>query len=358
MRIPIAAVPIALALTVMVGGGVASAHSSRSSAAPFKYVALGDSYSAGEGVDPYFRDGFNRATGRQGGVDNRCHRSSRAYATWVRRSEDAGRTLYAVASGGGKPGRLGGKNTYGSDKNVRSAGGVQWASWACSGALTKNVLPASLGGVPQRDAGQTYDRRTQLDSADLTGADLVTITIGGNDIGFADGLVYCALLDCNTAAYQKARAKIIDDTKPLLVKVYRAIATKAPGARILVLGYPQLFPATHVEQSCGELSLFKGEQDVLRGLAAHLNDTIEAAVGAVRNGGAKIEFVPVAHRFAGHEVCGSKGPWINGIDTTPKDNRKGADDGSFHPTLKGQQDGYAAAVNATLTTKGSRSKGR
>ena len=123
---------------------------------------------------------------------NACDRASQAYSTWVKRPGDA-RPLYAVASGGGRPGILGGKNKYGSEKNVRSSGGAGWASWACSGAKTRNVLPKSLGGVPQVATGQVHDRQTQLDSAALRNADLVTITIGGNDVGFVDGLITCAV---------------------------------------------------------------------------------------------------------------------------------------------------------------------
>ena len=57
-------------------------------------------------------------------------------------------------------------------------------------------------------------------------------------------------------------------------------------------------------------------------------------------------FVPVAGRFEGHEVCGSKGAWINGIITSS--TGFGINPASFHPTLGGQRDGYGAAVNAAL----------
>jgi lysophospholipase L1-like esterase len=208
------------------------------------------------------------------------------------------------------------------------------------------VLPQSLGGVPQQRIGQTYDRATQLDSANLARADLVTLTIGGNDVGFVDVLLVCTLGTCATQAFEQERAAIIDSTGPLLEKVYRAVARKAPRARVLVLGYPGLFPATKAEQSCATLSAFAGEQNMLRRLGSHLNETIEAAVRAVARSGAKIEFVPVAARFAGHEICGRRGPWLNGIVTSR--TGLGLEAGSFHPNLEGQRDGYARAVNAAL----------
>jgi GDSL-like Lipase/Acylhydrolase family len=321
---------LAILVALVVAASAAGAPSG-SNATPFKYVALGDSFSAGEGVYPYFKDGVNPSTGAQ--APNACDRASRAYSAWVKRPGDAA-PLYAIASGSGKPGILGGMNKYGSDKNVRSSGGVGWASWACSGAKTKNVLPQSLGGAPQVAAGQIHDRQTQLDSADLAGADLVTLTIGGNDVGFVDGLITCAVSNCNTQAFEQGRIARMDRTKPLLEALYKEIARRAPKARVLVLGYPQLFPATKAEQSCSGLTLFSGEQNMLRRLGVRLNSTIAAAVGSVATTGAKIEFVPVTGRFSGHEACGRKGTWVSGI---------------FHPSLQGHRDGYAAAVNAALS---------
>lgn len=333
-------------LLAVVAAAPAVGAASHANAAPLKYVALGDSFSAGEGVAPYLRDGFDPSTGRQGVIDNGCHRSSRAYSTWVKRPADT-RTLYAIASGGGRQSvNRGGTRKFGSDRNVRSAGGVAWASWACSGATTRNVLPTSLGGGPQSEPGRARDRRTQLDSANLAGAGLVTLTIGGNDVGFVETLLVCAVSNCETQAFEHGRRAIIDSAKPRLEKVYRAIAARAPRARILVLGYPQLFPATAAEQSCGQLGLFSGEQNMLRSLGAHLNHTIEAAVGSIAKSGARIEYVPVAGRFAGHEVCGRKGAWINGIGTNPPQASDGP--APFHPNLQGQRDGLAASVNAAL----------
>lgn len=343
MSIPLASL-VALVLTVATGGGVAAAHSTSTNASSFKYVALGDSYSAGEGVDPYFRDGPDPSTGEPGLFDNRCHRSSQAYSTWVKRPDDT-KTLYALASGGEKPGSSGGKNKYASDKNVRSSGGVEWAFWACSGARTWNVLPAAAGGRPQGGGGQYWDSKTQLDNADLEGADLVTITIGGNDVGFVDALVQCAKSACSTPSFKSDHLKLIDDTENDLVKDYTAIKARAPGARVLVLGYPQLFPSRAVDQGCAFLVPWRGEMAMFREFGKHLNATIAAAAKT-----AGVKFVPVAGRFDGHEVCGSDGAWLNPYHFTPKGARKTASDESFHPTRTGQQDGYAAAVNAALQT--------
>lgn len=91
---------------------------------------------------------------------------------------------------------------------------------------------------------------------------------------------------------------------------------------------------------------------MLRGLGAHLNKTIEAAVAAVAKSGAKIEWVPVADRFAGHEVRGRSGAWLNGLSITAAWKRSPINTRSFHPTLDGHQRGYAVAVNAALDASG------
>jgi hypothetical protein len=330
---PLRAIPVLLLLlAVALATGTAS-----KAAEPYGYVALGDSFSSGEGVAPYFQDVLDPATGAA--VGNRCDRSTRAYATWVR-PPGFSSTLYALASGGG---RAGVANTYGSNRNVRTGGGVGWALWACSGAKTRNLLVRSEGGLGQ---GVGWDTAPQLESASLAKASLVTLTIGGNDAGYVDLLVTCGLFRCNTATFRKERAARVDALKPQLERVYRAVAARAPGARILVLGYAQPFPATRAEQSCRALRPYAGEQDMIRALGARLNATIAAAVASVAAGGVRIRFVPVAARFAGHEVCGRKGAWMNGI--VPSRAGIGIDPGSFHPNLLGQRDGYGAAVNAAL----------
>jgi Tol biopolymer transport system component/lysophospholipase L1-like esterase len=313
-------------------------------ASSYQYVALGDSFSAGEGVDPYFRDGYDPNTGTQpGNIDNRCHRSTRAYAEWVQ-PPSYQQPLYAIASGAGDSGSGKRINKYGSDQNVRGAGGVAWVFWACSGAVIDNV---SSGGQIQNDSSTGFhEQYTQLDNPSVNVAtDLVTITIGGNDVGFTDILKKCAKTACATPAYEAQLDALVDQQKPRLVELYRAIRARTFNSRVLALGYPQIFPETTAERLCKELIPWRGEQDFLRRIDERLNMRIEEAADV-----AGVEFVPVAPVFRHHEVCGSAGAWINGFD--PKIQKKllpvGADDESFHPKLEGQVQGYAAAVNAVV----------
>ena len=152
-RHPLRLLLIATAVAAAILAATASAAPVRATTAPFTYVALGDSFSSGEGVRPFLASGAA------------CDRSSRAYSTWVRPPGYA-RPLYAIASGAGAAGR-GGANTYGSGASSRKAGGVTWIFRACSGATTQDVLAASNSATVQK-------------------ANLVTLTVGGNDVGYVE----------------------------------------------------------------------------------------------------------------------------------------------------------------------------
>lgn len=333
-------------------------------ASKLHYVALGDSYSAGEGVDPYFRDGYDD---NDEPTDNRCHRSTRAYAEQVvLPGYAADEPLYRIASGSGAPGTGDNTNKFGSEKNVRRFGDVAWDFWACAGATTTNVLPVSQGGTIQDPQEGFRDALPQIDNPSINyGTDLVTITIGGNDAGFAEALKHCgapwpvgALGECDTPEYRSEIETDIDAIKAKLVQVYRAIRAKTFNARILALGYPQLFPQHEDDQNCAALVAYKGEQDFLREMTTRLNTRVREAAEE-----AGVEFRGVLNEFEGHEVCGfAEDDWINGPSFTGLPRNPAAigidvgkairfDDESFHPNLRGQELGYAIAVNRFLGTQ-------
>ena len=259
---------VALALAGVLLGAVsvaaALAAPFASVATPYSYVALGDSFSAGEGIAPFLQSG------------PACHRSSRAYSTWVR---PAGypKPLYAIASGRSRAGRAAGPTCTARTRTcARRIGSCGRPSRARARRRRTSCHGASAACRRERPAATTARRRST--ARPWPRANLVTLTLGGNDAGYVDVLVTCGLGNCNTRAFERSRAAIIARTKPRLEKVYRAIAAKAPHARILVLGYPHPFPAAKARQACPALSPFQGEQDMLRRLGTRLNGTIASAV--------------------------------------------------------------------------------
>jgi len=224
----------------------------------------------------------------------------------------------SYSSGVGAPGTSG--------SCLRSANGYpgQWAAAnnpktfqnvACSGATTTDVLNNQVSA---------------LDS----GTDLVTITIGGNDVGFADVLTTCTISTYNgcAAAVQSAR----DKEDAVLVKLdttYQTIRSRAPSAKVIVLAYPILFDTTSSSCGVGGMSLAKRQL---------INDGDEELNNLIRDHATAAGFVFADARvtFAGHGVCASA-PWINGLTVVAAVN-------SFHPNLSGYTYGYLPAMTAAL----------
>lgn len=295
-----------------------------------KYVALGDSFSAGEGVAPYWEP------------ENACHRSKSAYAHFVDFPGSSGTRIFAQ----------------------RNSQNIGWGFQACSGATTSDLLSTGQHGdpLPQLALERSTDTGN-VNSLPVDGnTNLVTLTIGGNDVQFSKILEFCfSSSDCTTEKYQglslenyvAGRLKALG---PKLDQVYAQINLQAPNARILVLGYPQLFPGSPAEQNCAKLAQRKlgrqsvgfsqKEQNFLRGQESRVNQMIADHVSRATSA----TFVAVDGIFAGHEICGGSGEWING-PTATKGNRWPyikATTQSFHPNESGHKDGYAKAINLIL----------
>ncbi|POX36658.1 lipase [Streptomyces sp. Ru73] len=176
---------------------------------------------------------------------------------------------------------------------------------ACSGARTGDVLSSQLASLNAS-----------------TG--LVSITIGGNDAGFADTMTTCVLQSESTclSRVQQARA-YIDNTLPgKLDQVYSAISGKAAAARVVVLGYPRFYK---LSGSC-IAGLTEKERAAINGAADEIN-----SVTAKRAADHGFAFGDVNTTFAGHEIC-SGSSWLHSVAYPVEE--------SYHPTATGQSSGY------------------
>ncbi|MGW7255164.1 SGNH/GDSL hydrolase family protein [Streptomyces sp. NPDC054834] len=224
------------------------------------YVALGDSYAAGVGAGSYLSSGTD------------CLRSSHAYpALWA--------TAHAPSS---------------------------FDFTACDHARTGDVLAGQLGPLTP-----------------LTG--LVTLTVGGSDAGFVRVMATCALPGHDACLSAVAAANsFMDATLPGdLDRLYSAITSKAPAARVVVLGYPHLY---QLHGSCSH-GLQDTERSALNEAVDHLDRVI--ARRAAAHG---FTFADVRTAFAGHEICSSS-PWLHSVDWLDLTD-------SYHPTASGQSLGY------------------
>ena len=93
---------------------------------------------------------------------------------------------------------------------------------ACSGATTTSLMSSQIQAVN-------------------ASTNAVSVTIGGNDIGFSSLILQCTLGSCSSAL-NNTRAGLNTSLAPKLNTVYSAIKAQAsPTAKVVVLGYPRLF---------------------------------------------------------------------------------------------------------------------
>jgi lysophospholipase L1-like esterase len=255
------------------------------------YVALGDSYSSGEGLKPYLK-GTNRGT-------NTCHRSKKGYP-------------YLLAE----------KLPYPVVLTFR----------ACSGARIANMT-------------QQKSEPPQLNYlSDKT--DLVTVSIGGNDADWAGTITDCLqihdgdrtrpILVAADAARCDARLNGGPDLIAIITNhlyvTYKSIRRKAPNAKIRVVMYPPMFPdrgnATQPCKVAHKLFTFALSAERTRRMVTlqkQLNEETKLAVNRLRTDFRLGDIYPVDLTEAwggyrnGHTInCGDKGrpsEWINPLSS-------------------------------------------
>ncbi|UUU35017.1 SGNH/GDSL hydrolase family protein [Streptomyces sp. CA-210063] len=176
---------------------------------------------------------------------------------------------------------------------------------ACSGARTGDVLASQLGPLG-------------------TGTGLVSITVGGNDAGFADVMTTCVLQSDSACVARINTAKTyVDATLPgQLDKVYSAISAKAPAAHVVVLGYPRFY---QLGGTCPGMS--QAKRSAINNAADYLNTAI--AKRAADHG---FTFGDVRPTFTGHELC-SGSAWLHSLNLLNVGE-------SYHPKAAGQSGGY------------------
>jgi lysophospholipase L1-like esterase len=196
---------------------------------------------------------------------------------------------------------------------VAAAKGYTLSFQACSGATTPEVNEKQLG---------TLSSTTSL----------VTITIGGNDAGFSNVIINCALyyFTCGSAIGE-ANEFIAKKLPGLLETTYKDIRAKATTAKVVVLGYPKLF--TKEGTTCNVNFLTSGNEKKMNETAEKLDAVIKARAEAM-----KFTFVNPTSAFESHEVCASV-EWLNGQSNPLSE--------SYHPNVKGQEE-FTSLVEAAL----------
>jgi lysophospholipase L1-like esterase len=231
-------------------------------ASAVNYVALGDSYSSGLGAGSYISSSGS------------CDRSTNAYPErWA--------AAHAPAS---------------------------FVSVACAGATTSDVISSQVSAL----------------SASTT---LVSLTIGGNDAGFSSTMETCVLHSTSTCvnAVTAAESFVSTQLPARLNSALQQIRAHAPNAKIVLLGYPQLYD---LSKSGTCIGLSTTDRTDLNHAADALDGAMNAA--AISNGDT---FADVRGQFAHHEICDGAGSWLNSVNILSISS-------SYHPTAAGQEQGY------------------
>ena len=218
--------------------------------------------------------------------------------------------------------------------------GAQLTDLTVSGATLKTIL-----SEPQPSVLGTYFGIFEPQIKGLpSDADMVTITAGGNDLGYIGGVIHDAL---KPSFFGRLLSRMIPAPKPdvtaedvaeTFIAVVDEVRKIAPRSRVLLVEYLTLFGS---DIKPGEnTTLDEAQIRYHRSVA----ETLERAYGLVAGARPWCEVVPVGKRSRGHGI-GSEEPWVEGfsLGILWQGNM-------FHPNLKGMY-GVADLIYEKLKDK-------
>jgi hypothetical protein len=282
------------------------------------YLALGDSYASGEGV-------FNYKSITDEDI-NRCHLSELSYP-------------YSFMN----------KGVVGSGESI-----------ACSGARVKDIINVNRQEYVKDDPQSSFYSLNpsalnvlnnyipggirQKDFIDEYRPNIITLSVGGNDIGFSKIITSCVAgaSECFETRQERQRlVSIIENTYRNLVRTYTEIKDVNPDARIYIIGYPQV---AKVDGNCAvNVGLTNNEIAFTRDLIAYLNSVIEMAANE-----AGVYYTNTEYAFDGRRLCETESSLsaMNGLTAGPDSGVPGFISGitgingplgqeSYHPNIFG-----------------------
>lgn len=283
------------------------------------YLALGDSYSSGEGDierktdgTGYYRSWTDNEENDAIGVPREmCHISTRSYP-------------YRLAS----------------SMNLSLDGPKKWNTIACAGALTYDISGQESSAYWGQDKGDDshmprlkgYDvrnlkdqalnefipgRQKQIEFVKKYKPKAITLTVGGNDVGFAPKLVKCAS-DASTCEYvlndsrKAAHGYEIKNEFYKLKSLYRELRDTSWDTKIYVMGYPSFInPDTWRNCAFDDGYLSGDEKIFIDESLKYMNMIIQAAANAA---GAK--YIDLENSLSGGRICDVGGEYITSLHDT------------------------------------------
>lgn len=268
---------------------------------PTNYIALGDSYASGEGA-------FNYFTGTDEG-DNKCHlsKASYPYLLGLKLQLDS---VHSVACSGARMVNVNGSGTEAPQHTTKPLD-----------AFSDDWLPG-------------YD--PQLRFIDEKQPNIVTVSMVGNDVGFADIIKRCILFNDTCYSSYEDRMGLVENINSRfnsMVAMYSQIkAAAAPGAKVYVIGYPSIVKP---DGNCRLNVYLNGEEtEFASKLTNYLDYVIKLAAQK-----AGVTYVDTEDALDGYRLCddhAAASAAVNGL-TAGNDTLHMIGQESYHPTAFGHQ---------------------
>ncbi|WP_338120154.1 GDSL-type esterase/lipase family protein [Streptomyces agglomeratus] len=334
------ALPLAFVALLTTGAGPSMASPT---SGPTAIVSMGDSYISGE-AGRWQGNSLTNSGSRDG--------SDRA---WTGSGYDPGRVYGPTAVNG----------CHRSDSaEVRSATGTAQAliNIACSGATTKNVFRAASGGTPYKGEAPQADQLAGIAAAN--NVKVIALSVGGNDLGFADIITACAAdymvwysychddqqvaVDAKIDAAMAGVGKAVDEIRAVM----SAGGYAASAYRIVLQSYPSPIPRAAENRyaesgwtrvSTGGCPFWNKDSDWARdSLVPQIAGRLKGVAAAKG-----VEFLDLRDMLQGREVCAKQSrlvnatqppsatssEWARWIDS---DSTQGPVQESMHPNYYGQ----------------------
>ncbi|MEU3456445.1 SGNH/GDSL hydrolase family protein [Micromonospora sp. NPDC006766] len=219
----------------------------------------------------------------------------------------------------------------GADSYTSESGSCMRSNNAYPALYNTNIKPASYRSVACSGATTADVINNQLSALSST-TTLVSVTIGGNDVGFSNIMTTCVLQGESQciAAVQAAEDKARSELPGKLANVYNGIKGKAPSARVVVVGYPAFYQLGMVCVGLTEKSRAKINEGI--NLLDDITKTAATSAG--------FKFADVRSAFVGHQLCSYGEKWLHALNFLNLTI-------SYHPTAAGQSGGYYPVFRST-----------
>jgi lysophospholipase L1-like esterase len=177
---------------------------------------------------------------------------------------------------------------------------------SCSGAEIDDLYQ-------QQDVDPNPDNPPQITALNRNTA-VVTVGLGGNDMGFTGIVETCASQNplgpgCRAEYVRDGRDEISERIRTIAPELHAALVDvrrRAPRAQVFVVGYPTVLPETG-DGCYPRVPILPGDVPYLRAKAKELNAMLRAQA---RRAG--VHYVDTATPSIGHDVC-ALDRWVEGL---------------------------------------------